>query len=68
MHTKLAKNGTKFVGTKVTHKKSHEKLDGIDLKSYASHLSNRTRPMKNTGDIQGQSPVISALSEVGSCK
>jgi hypothetical protein len=66
MHTKLGINGTKFGCTKVTHKNVHEKLDGIDLEGYASHLSNQThstRP-KYAGDILGQSSVFSALSDV----
>jgi hypothetical protein len=66
MHTKLGMNGTKFKCTKVTHKETHEKLDGVDLEGYASHLSTQahsTRP-KYAGDVQGQPPFISALSGV----
>jgi hypothetical protein len=66
MHTKLGMNGIKFKCTKATHKETHEKLDGIDLEGYASHLSTQThstRP-KYAGDVQGQPPFISALSEV----
>ena len=66
MHTKLGMNGTKFGCTRTTHKNTHEKLDGIDLEGYASHLSNQTystRP-KYAGDVQGQSPFLNALSDV----
>jgi len=66
MHTRLGIRGTMFGCTKVTHKQLHEKLDGIDLESYASHLSNQThstRP-KYAGDVQDQSPFFSMLSNV----
>ncbi len=66
MRTKLGMNGTKFGCTEFTHKKTHEKLDGIDLECYASHLSNQahfTIP-KYAGDVQGQSPFLNALSDV----
>jgi len=62
----LGMNVTESGSTKVTHKNTHQKLDGIDLEGYASHLSNQihsTRP-KYAGDVQGQLPFLSALSEV----
>ena len=40
---KLDMNGTKFECTKVTHKDTHEKLDGIHLEGYAYYLSNQTQ-------------------------
>jgi hypothetical protein len=66
MHTKLGMNGTKFWCAKVTHKNTHEKLDGIHLEGYASHLSNQTYStrLKYAGDVQCQPPFISALSDV----
>jgi hypothetical protein len=66
MHTKLGINGTKFGCTEVTHKNTHDIFDGIDLEGYAYHLSNQThsaRP-KYAGDVQGQFPVFSAVSDV----
>jgi len=51
---------------KVTHENIHEKLDGIKIEGYTSHLSDParlTRPMY-AGNVRVQSPLISALSDV----
>jgi len=61
-------NGTKFGCTKVTHKNTHEKLDGVDLEGYASHVSNQTHftRLKYAGDVLDQAPFtfLSAISDV----
>ena len=63
MHRKLGTDGTKFGCTKVTHKKTHEELDGIDLEGYESHLSNQARS-KYAGDVHGQPPFLNAVSGI----
>ena len=55
---KLEINGTKFG---CTHKKTHEKLDSIDLEGYVSHLSNQThsaRP-KYAENVRGPFSAVS---------
>ena len=66
MHTKLDTNGTKFGSIKSTHKHTHEKLDGIDLKGYVSHLSNlvHSTRQKCVRDVRVQLSSINAFSDV----